>query len=316
MNSGSLQNINLLFGVLLMSFLLCILLSSTYLGYLKKGKSWIVLAQFFVVLLILVLIAVPILMAVRSNNFTILIFYLIFFLLFFLLWYKYPRFKCLKKEKISKINGIPIFLCYEKGRVYNAWFDPRKKEIGITKSLFDILSEDERKAVLYHEIGHSKNKLWYWIMVCMRVMWFSFASSVLTLVLLIILSGYDIVSKIALSTTFLTLLPMYAVSTMISSWINEHEADIYAVKVAGFKPVATALVKLHVYSDLMKYDSFIANIEFSDNFELVDISTLTVLKAILRRVFAYMNPQTVLNQPLPETHPPLRLRLERIAKLP
>jgi len=124
----------------------------------------------------------------------------------------------------------------------------------------------------------------------MRVLWFSFASSVLALVLLIVLSGYDIVSKIALSATFLTLLPMYAVSAMISSWINEHEADVYAIKVAGFKPVAMALVKLHVYSDLMKYDTFITNIEFSDNFELVDISTLMVLKAILSRVFAYMKP--------------------------
>ncbi|RLI86401.1 MAG: hypothetical protein DRP01_04330 [Archaeoglobales archaeon] len=97
-----------------------------------------------------------------------------------------------------------------------------KKRIGITKSLFDILSEDERRAVLYHEIGYSKNKLWYWIMVCMRVLWFSFASSVLTLVLLIVLSGYNSVSKIALSATFLTFLPMYAVFAMISSWINEH----------------------------------------------------------------------------------------------
>lgn len=272
----------------------------------------IVLAQFFIVLLILVLIAVPILMAVSSNNFTIL---LIFFLLFFLLWYKYPRFKCLREKEISKINGITIFLCYEKNRFYNAWFDPIKKKIGITKSLFDILSEDERKAVLYHEIGHSKNKLWYWIMVCMLVLWFSFASSVLTLVLLIVLLGYDIVSKIALSATFLTLLLMYAVSAMISSWINEHEADVYAVKMVGFKPKAQALMKLHIYSSLKECENVISGIEFSDSFELDKLSYFQVLKAIIWRVFKYMHPQTVLNQPLPETHPPLRLRLERIIRL-
>lgn len=38
--------------------------------------------------------------------------------------------------------------------------------------------------------------------------------------------------------------------------------DVYAIKAVGFKPIAMALVKLHVYNDLMKYDTFIANIEF------------------------------------------------------
>jgi len=67
----------------------------------------------------------------------------------------------------------------------------------------------------------------------MRVLWLFSASLVLTLALLIVLSDYDIISKITLSATFLAFLPMYAVSAMISSWINEHEADSYAVKIVG-----------------------------------------------------------------------------------
>lgn len=314
MNPGDLQSINVLSRVLLMSFLLSILLSLTYLGYIKKGKSWIIPVQFFIVLLILIPLAVSILVAVSSNPLTTLASYLALILLLLLLWGKYSRFKCLKKKKIGEIDGIPIFMCYEKKSVYNAWFNPWRKEIGITKSLFDVLSDDERKAVLYHEVGHSKNKLWNWMTGCMRVLWLVSASLVLTLVFLIVFSDYDVFSKITLSATFLALLPMYAVSVMISSWINEHEADIYAVKVVGFKPVAIALVKLHVYSDLRMYEQFIASVEFSNGLELEGVSYKDVLKAILRRVFVYLDYRKVLSQPLPETHPSLRLRLEKILK--
>ncbi len=134
------------------------------------------------------------------------------------------------------------------------------------------------------------------------------------LVLIWLFSNYSIFQKILNSIIFVSFLPIYAVFFMISSWINEHEADVHAVKVAGFKPFAMALVKLHVYNKLREYEKFITKVEFSDVFRLEDVSYIDVLKAILRRVFVYLNPQTVLNQPLPETHPPLRLRLEKIVR--
>lgn len=91
---------------------------------------------------------------------------------------------------------------------------------------------------------------------------------------------------------------------------------MHAVRVTGFKPKAQALIKLHIYNSLKGCENTISVIEFSDSFELDKLSYFQVLKAIIWRVFKYMHPQTVLNQPLPETHPPLRLRLEGIIRDP
>ncbi len=129
------------------------------------------------------------------------------------------------------------------------------------------------------------------------------------------LSNYDWLNKVIFSIAFLSFLPMYAVAFMISSWVNEHEADSYAVKMVGFKPKAQALVKLHIYSSLKGCENVISAVEFSDSFELGKLSYLQVLKVIIWRAFKYMHPQTILNQPLPETHPPLRLRLEKIESI-
>jgi len=148
--------------------------------------------------------------------------------------------------------------------------------------------------------------------VISRFFWFIAASSILTIVYLLIFSNQEVYSKIVLTLAFLAFLPMYAVSAMISSWINEHEADMYGVKVAGFEPMAKALVKLHVYNSIKDYEKFVTNVEFVDTFELDEISYFDVLKVILRKVFVYMNPQNVLSQPLPETHLSLRLRLHKI----
>ena len=102
---------------------------------------------------------------------------------------------------------------------------------------------------------------------------------------------------------------------MISSWINEHEADVYAAQIVGFKPIAMALVKLHIYNNLRNYKSFLRSFEFSDNIVIEEISKGELFKEILKSIFRYLNPQTVFSVPLPKTHPSLRLRLEKIVKV-
>jgi len=141
------------------------------------------------------------------------------------------------------------------------------------------------------------------------------ASFIFAITRLIIISNIDISSKVSLFLTFVALLPMYAISFMISSWINEHEADIYATQHVGFKPTAMALVKLHVYNSLKEYESLFENVKFSEDFVINKISYKALFKEIIKSVLVYMNPQTVFNKPLPETHPPLRLRLEKIVKV-
>ena len=307
------QSLNLLLQALAISLLLSISVSAIYFEYLKKGGSWRIALQFFVFLPILVSLFAIFYTTVTSNPVTTVLFYFVFSFVFLLFIGKLPRFKCEKIEEIGKTENVSIFICHEKkGKIYNAWFNLKKKEIGITKSLFEILSEEERKAVLYHEIGHSKNKFWDVMTRFTCFLWLVSASLILTMLTLIFLSSYDWFNKITFSLFFLAFLPVYAVSFMISSWVNEHEADSYAVSIVGSKPKAQALIKLHVYSSLKGCENMISAIEFSDSFELDKLSYFHVLKAIIKRIYVYMLPQTVLNQPLPETHPPLRLRLERI----
>jgi len=136
------------------------------------------------------------------------------------------------------------------------------------------------------------------ILTC--ILWLMSVSTILTIFILVWLSNYDWLNKIILSISFLAFLPMYAISFMISSWVGEHEADSYAIKKVGFKPKAQGCEKV------------ISSIEFSKSFELDEVTYFQVLKVVIWRVFKYMHPQTVLNQPLPETHPPLKLRLEKI----
>ena len=118
--------------------------------------------------------------------------------------------------------------------------------------------------------------------------------------------------KVMLSMSFLALLPMYAVSFMISSWVNEHEADCYAVAKAGFKPIIQALAKLNIYNSLKGCETMISDIRFSDVLKCDRISYSHVLGGVIRRIFVYLHPQSIINRPLPDTHPPLILRLYRI----
>ncbi|ADC66203.1 peptidase M48 Ste24p [Ferroglobus placidus DSM 10642] len=315
MNITSFLVTNLLFGILLMTLLFCISLILTYVGYLKKGKSLLTLLQFFIVLLVLSILTGVILSAISSNLLITVMAYFIFFLLITLLiWWEYSEFKCMNTEKISEINGIPIILCYDANKIYNAWFNPRKRDIHITKSLFEVLSEKEREAIIYHEIGHSKNKFWFVTTVIMRGLWLVLASFIIAITQLILFSNINISLKISLSLTFVAFLPMYAISFMISSWINEHEADVYATQMVGFKPTAMALVKLHIYNNLRGYESFLKNVEFSGNLLVEGVSYKALFREIIKSVIVYLNPQIIFNRPLPKTHPPLRLRLEKIVR--
>ena len=273
-------------------------------------------SQFVFIIPVLVSLFVVFYTPIASNSAINSLSSFVFSIVFLLFVGKLPRFKCKHEEDLGKIENIPVFICHEKkDKIYNAWYEPRKKRINIAKSLFDVLSEEERRAVIYHEIGHSKVKLWDVMTRITCSLWVITVSVILTMLILVWLSNYDWMKKITLSTAFLAFLPMYAVSFMISSWVNEHEADSHAVRMVGFKPKAQALIKLHIYNSLEGCENAVSGIEFSDLFKLDELSYLQVLKAIIWRVFRYLNPQTVLNQPLPETHPPLRLRLEKLVKV-
>lgn len=304
------QNITISLATLLASFILCISVSITYAGYIKKGRgSFIPFLQILALLPTIIPVTILMYVSIKSSS---AIFTLIMMILFLFFIRKLSRFKCNKKEKIGKIEEIPIIICQEKRKIYNAWFDENKKEINFTRSLFEILSEEERKAVLYHEIGHYKTKPWRWMTNLLYILWFLSVSLILTMLFLLIFSDSELLLKLTLSIIFISLLPIYAISFMISSWINEHEADKYASQYVGFKTFAIALIKVHVYNHLIKYEYFIDEIKFSTTFNILDISHMQVIKEITKHIFIYLNPQTIFSQPLPQTHPPLIFRLKKI----
>ncbi|RLI72727.1 hypothetical protein DRO97_08620 [Archaeoglobales archaeon] len=267
------QSTTLLLVALVISFLLSFSISIVYFEYLKKGGSWRIAFQFFVFLPVLISLITIFYTAITSNPVTTVFYYFIFSFVLLLFVGKLPRFKCKKMKKIDKIENLHIFICYEKkGKIYNAWYNLKKKEIGITKSLFEILSDEERKAVFYHEVGHSKVKFWDIMTRLTCFLWLISVSLILTMCgLIVFLSGYDWLNKIVFSATYLAFLPIYAVSFMISSWINEHEADGYAVRSIGFKPKARPLIKLYVYSSLKGCKDVIFYLWLPDLFELDEI---------------------------------------------
>jgi Zn-dependent protease with chaperone function len=93
-----------------------------------------------------------------------------------------PKFKCKEKKELDNIENIPTFICHEKkGRIYNAWYSPKKKGLALQKVFFDILSEEERKAVFYHEIEHSNIKFWDVMSRFTCSLWLASASGILTM---------------------------------------------------------------------------------------------------------------------------------------
>ena len=311
------QNLQFLFRALAISLLASISVSGVYYEYLKKGGSWRIASQLSVLIPALVTLFIIFYTPLVSSSFGTALLSIVTLFVLLLFVGKLPRFKCrIEDKEFDKIENTPVFMCHErKSLVYNAWYDLKKKRIVITRGLFRILQDEERRAVLYHEIGHSKTKFWALITQLTCSLWLGSVSVILTMLILVWMTKYTWPNKIVLSTAFLAFLPMYAISFMISSWVNEHEADSYAARIVGFKPKAQALIKLHVYNSLKGCESTISCINFSDSFELGKLTYFYVLKTIIRRIFRYLDPRAVLNQPLPETHPPLRLRLEKIVKI-
>ncbi|MEM4518720.1 MAG: hypothetical protein QXH46_05190, partial [Sulfolobales archaeon] len=66
----------------------------------------------------------------------------------------------LGKEVWEVVDGTPVYIYGGDGEVRDAHYDWLRGGIYFTKSYFNVLTDDERMAVIYHKLGHAKDRFW------------------------------------------------------------------------------------------------------------------------------------------------------------
>ena len=224
------------------------------------------------------------------------------------------------KEKPVSVGGLDFVVCRD-GPV-NAWYDLRKKKIYISDKLLKILSDEELKAVYYHEEGHRKHRYLAYTSGSIRGVWLTFFSLAFTVFMV---TEFKIVNA-----TFwdylLLLVFLVSIATSLSAisitwnWINEHESDVYSAEKVGAKTLITAIVKLYVYGWLEKnsISSYIAEVSLD-----LDLKAITrdlhraklprifmlLLKRSLHSALGVIRLTSIYEAPIPDTHPPLEYRV-------
>lgn len=221
------------------------------------------------------------------------------------------------KEVWKMVEGTPIYVYGgDDGEVRDAHYDWLRGGVYFIKSYFNVLADDERMAVIYHKLGHVKDKFWMWVIYVMGVLWTFMLPIIVSLVIFTSYSSLQQLSitKAVLPAILLIILPMYAASIMVVQWIHEHEVDIYASKKVGIIPLVQAFLKLEVYANMKGFEKMIESITFSKTFKENNISYFEILREVILRCFKYMVGlfREVIERPLPESHPPLRFRINTI----
>jgi len=214
--------------------------------------------------------------------------------------------RCLEEWE-EELDGIKFTVCHN--RVVNAWYSEKDKKIYVSLLLKEMLSKEELKAVIHHELGHGKhgrlsslesvvNSNWIW--------------AVTTIALLVTLLYKTSVSSILTALFLLLLGASLTLPAMMISWISEHEADREAIRGTDPYHFMTMMIKIHVYGS---FGEFLDDVKVKDVEELkrvVDASIqpgrifLTLLK------YSWNFPkqiQDLFTSPQYQTHPPLQLRL-------
>jgi Zn-dependent protease with chaperone function len=214
---------------------------------------------------------------------------------------------------------MEFYVCH--GGPVGAWYIP-KKGIYISDRLLEVLNRKELKAVYYHGKGHEKNvRIGYFSKVIAGIWLFFF----LVVSLVGIFFSFPVVFSAEilgfLLSLFMTACSLVAVC-MLSLWFSEHEADIHGIKELGTAELlVSALMKIRFYAGLQREGVLLngrvpscplTKLKFQNPgkkriFMLIHIESLkTALK-----VFDFLS---ILEDPLPPTHPPLWLRIYKILR--
>ena len=323
------QELTTWLGTILISTLIylaiVLILTSYYHRYLKSSRERVKAGSipFLALLLIsvaVVMLVLPLIMLPMLFFPTLFAYFVIFFVIAFSIRVSEREFRCLKEEEFI-IDDVKFIKCYEGPT--NAWYDTRKKKIYISDRLLDIFDKQELKAIYFHEEGHKEHYVLLKVLSITRLLWLFFLASIITIRLLL---ERELTFLVFLLPPLIPLAVSISLVTMFWCWLNEHEADVYSSEKVGVDPLISALIKVSIYRCLergeiqwytarthiklilQQYSGLIRDYKQKDIFILL-------LKKSFYESFKIPGITEVFRKPLPETHPPLGLRICKLLSL-
>ncbi|MGB9826909.1 MAG: M48 family metalloprotease [Thermosphaera sp.] len=224
-----------------------------------------------------------------------------------------PYLKC-NEGFDEKINDLQYTVC--KTSFYNAWYNASEKRFYISELFYRVLSRDEIYAVMLHENGHTRIKKWLNISRgIVTITWYFVAITIAVFIMLLLRGNDNILMIIGLIGFILPFTPAVTTAAMVTSWIVEHEADLNALKGAGYKAIASSLLKLHVYGSIEGYSQYVEEIRL--NLKELEAPSKITLIHVLKTLFKYswnvpLHYFDFIRRPLYYTHPPLEFRIYKL----
>ena len=117
---------------------------------------------------------------------------------------------------------------------------------------------------------------------------------------------------------------LLALTLMLWMWFGEHEADLHSAREVGSQYLMSALIKLYIYGFLDESGVLWQGADLNVELNMPKASSI-VREPSMREIFvmlvkgsmwSFISPLDVLKKRLPQTHPPLSLRLYMLSHIP
>ena len=223
--------------------------------------------------------------------------------------------RCTAPERLV-VDSVEVYVC--RCTSANAWYEPRSGRVYTCTALVERLSEDELRAVIHHEAGHAKTRLYALASTLVHSLWLAVIAAIATLVTILGAAAAPYTAMLLVSAASITL------PAMLTSWLAEHRADAEAAEKAGPEATASALAKLHAYAALEKHLDLdvVEELRVKNPAEILAAATPPTRREILLTLLARnwrlpLHALDLLRNPTYHTPPPLRFRIARLtAKTP
>jgi Zn-dependent protease with chaperone function len=246
---------------------------------------------------------------------------LLFIMLFGIHRYYKNVTRCSKVER-RRVGNLELAVCVN-GSV-NAWFNGR--DIVIGSKLLEILSPVELEAVYYHEEGHKKFRYMTPIYALILALWWLLMIVVFAIDFLQRLGLFKIISEDLVLIIVGYSIPLgwlLALTIMLWMWFGEHEADLYSARRARSQYLMSALIKLYIYGFLDESGVLWEKASLNVGLNVLKASSIVqepdkreiFVMLIKRSMLSFAIPLDVLGKRIPQTHPPLPLRLYMLSHI-